>query len=150
MQVMETERQTQGVMVVAVAVLLKMVCMQNKLHVVSDVYTIFDAPFNPGHRHANRRGPPRGPKETEISANMPDGKNSKRSSASHGAHEVRLLCNFLFNHGWLQSSMILFYPFSSKSNTVNAMCRDKYGFRSQVQARDFVTVCYATLVYSLS
>ena len=41
MQVMETERQTQGVMVVAVAVLLKMVCMQNKLHVVSiSVYTV--------------------------------------------------------------------------------------------------------------
>ena len=36
---------------------------------------------------------------------------------------------------------------------MNAMCRDKYGFRSQVQAREFVhwlTVCCATLVYSLS
>ena len=41
MQVMETERQTQEVMVVAVAVLLKMVCIQNKLHVVSiSVYTV--------------------------------------------------------------------------------------------------------------
>jgi hypothetical protein len=42
MQVMETERQTQGVMVVAVVVLLKMVCLQNKLHIVSrSVYTKF-------------------------------------------------------------------------------------------------------------
>lgn len=41
MQVMETERQTQGVMVVAVAVLLKMVCMQNKLHISRSVYTQF-------------------------------------------------------------------------------------------------------------
>jgi len=52
-------------------------------------------PVENGHRHANRRGPPRGPKETEISANMPDGKNSKRSSASYGAHERQV---------WVQKS----------------------------------------------
>ncbi|CAN6275748.1 unnamed protein product [Urochloa humidicola] len=45
-----------------------------------------------GHRHPNRRGPPRGPKETEIS---PDGKNSKRGSASYGAHERQV---------WVQKS----------------------------------------------
>ena len=41
-----------------------------------------------GHRHANRRGPPRGLKETEISASTSDGKTSKRGTASYGAHEV--------------------------------------------------------------
>lgn len=51
---------------------------------------VHETPFNPGHRHANRRGPPRGSKETEISASATDGKNSKRGSASYGAHEVRL------------------------------------------------------------
>jgi regulator of nonsense transcripts 3 len=55
-----------------------------------------DSVFNPGHRHANRRGTPCDPKETKISASVPDGKNSKRGSASYGAHEVRLFCNFLF------------------------------------------------------
>ncbi|KAG0525891.1 hypothetical protein BDA96_06G096800 [Sorghum bicolor] len=52
-------------------------------------------PVENGHRHANRRGPPRGPKETEISASVPDGKNSKRGSASYGAHERQV---------WVQKS----------------------------------------------
>ena len=41
-----------------------------------------------GHRHANRRGPPRGLKEMEISASTSDGKPSKRASANYGAHEA--------------------------------------------------------------
>uniref|UniRef100_A0A0D9W5A4 UPF3 domain-containing protein n=1 Tax=Leersia perrieri TaxID=77586 RepID=A0A0D9W5A4_9ORYZ len=41
-----------------------------------------------GHRHANRRGPPRGLKEMEISASTSDGKPSKRASANYGAHEI--------------------------------------------------------------
>ncbi|GJN02872.1 hypothetical protein PR202_ga20261 [Eleusine coracana subsp. coracana] len=45
-------------------------------------------PVENGHRHANRRGPPRGLKETEISASTSDGKASKRANASYGAHEV--------------------------------------------------------------
>ena len=45
--------------------------------------------FNSGHRHANRRGPPRGLKETEISASTSDGKTSKRGTASYGANEVQ-------------------------------------------------------------
>jgi hypothetical protein len=61
-----------------------------------------DTVFNPGHRHANRRGPPRGPKETEISASVPDGKNSKRGSASYGAHEVRL-CEISYFPSWLRA-----------------------------------------------
>jgi regulator of nonsense transcripts 3 len=45
--------------------------------------------FNLGHRHANRRGPPRGLKETETSASVwSEGKTSKRCTASYGAHEV--------------------------------------------------------------
>ncbi|RCV33737.1 hypothetical protein SETIT_7G106300v2 [Setaria italica] len=52
-------------------------------------------PVENGHRHANRRGPPRGPKETETSASTPDGKNSKRGSASYGAHERQV---------WVQKS----------------------------------------------
>jgi regulator of nonsense transcripts 3 len=44
--------------------------------------------FNSGHRHAYRRGPPHGMKETEISASTSDGKTSKRGTASYGAHEV--------------------------------------------------------------
>lgn len=83
---------------VAVVVLLKMVCMQNKLHIVSRLVLciVLDALFNPGHRHTNRRGP-RGPKETEISASLSDAKNPKRGSASYGAHEVRLLFSFFFS-----------------------------------------------------
>jgi hypothetical protein len=41
-----------------------------------------------GNRHANRRGPPRGLKEMEISPITSDGKPSKRGPASYGAHEV--------------------------------------------------------------
>jgi len=52
-------------------------------------------PVENGHRHANRRGLPRGPKETEISASVPDAKNSKRGSASYGAHERQV---------WVQKS----------------------------------------------
>uniref|UniRef100_A0A804MFT9 UPF3 domain-containing protein n=1 Tax=Zea mays TaxID=4577 RepID=A0A804MFT9_MAIZE len=48
-----------------------------------------------GHRHANRRGTPCDPKETKISASVPDGKNSKRGSASYGAHERQV---------WVQKS----------------------------------------------
>ncbi|XP_062184012.1 regulator of nonsense transcripts UPF3-like isoform X3 [Phragmites australis] len=52
-------------------------------------------PVENGHRHANRRGPPRGPKETEISTSTPDGKNSKRGTANYGAHERQV---------WVQKS----------------------------------------------
>lgn len=53
-------------------------------------------PVENGHRHPNRRGgPPRGPKEMEISASAPDGKNSKRSTANYGAHEKQV---------WVQKS----------------------------------------------
>uniref|UniRef100_A0A0D3FW67 UPF3 domain-containing protein n=1 Tax=Oryza barthii TaxID=65489 RepID=A0A0D3FW67_9ORYZ len=45
-------------------------------------------PVENGHRHANRRGPPRGLKEMEISASTSDGKPSKRASANYGAHEI--------------------------------------------------------------
>lgn len=48
-----------------------------------------------GHRHANRRGPPRGLKEMEISASTSDGKPSKRASANYGAHERQV---------WVQKS----------------------------------------------
>jgi regulator of nonsense transcripts 3 len=48
-----------------------------------------------GHRHANRRGPPRGMKETEISASTSDGKTSKRGTASYSAHERQV---------WVQKS----------------------------------------------
>ncbi|KAL6885849.1 hypothetical protein ACP4OV_010110 [Aristida adscensionis] len=47
-------------------------------------------PVENGHRPANRRGPPRGPKEMEISASTSDGKTSKRSTASYGAHETSM------------------------------------------------------------
>jgi hypothetical protein len=70
-----------------------------KIRCVAFLDQFHDTVFNPGHRHANRRGLPRGPKETEISASVPDAKNSKRGSASYGAHEVRLFFNFLFA-GW--------------------------------------------------
>ena len=72
--------------------------MYAKIKCVPFLDQFHDTVFNPGHRHANRRGPPRAPKETEISASVSDGKNSKRGSASYGAHEVRLFCNFLFSH----------------------------------------------------
>jgi len=52
-------------------------------------------PVENGHRHANRRGTPCDPKETKISASVPDGKNSKRGSASYGAHERQV---------WVQKS----------------------------------------------
>ncbi|KAK3144708.1 hypothetical protein QOZ80_4AG0316760 [Eleusine coracana subsp. coracana] len=52
-------------------------------------------PVENGHRHANRRGPPRGLKETEISASTSDGKASKRANASYGAHERQV---------WVQKS----------------------------------------------
>ncbi|TVU00299.1 hypothetical protein EJB05_54287 [Eragrostis curvula] len=45
-------------------------------------------PVENGNRHATRRGPPRGLKETEISATTSDGKTSKRGPASYGAHEI--------------------------------------------------------------
>ncbi|KAL5215740.1 hypothetical protein ABZP36_007141 [Zizania latifolia] len=44
-------------------------------------------PVENGHRHANRRGPPRGSKEMEISTSTSDGKPPKRGSANYGAHE---------------------------------------------------------------
>ncbi|KAG8064587.1 hypothetical protein GUJ93_ZPchr0004g38939 [Zizania palustris] len=52
-------------------------------------------PVENGHRHANRRGPPRGPKEMEISNSVSDGKPSKRGSANYGAHERQV---------WVQKS----------------------------------------------
>ncbi|KAF0893180.1 hypothetical protein E2562_023203 [Oryza meyeriana var. granulata] len=52
-------------------------------------------PVENGHRHANRRGPPRGLKEMEISASTSDGKPSKRGSANYGAHERQV---------WVQKS----------------------------------------------
>uniref|UniRef100_A0A0E0KQY8 UPF3 domain-containing protein n=1 Tax=Oryza punctata TaxID=4537 RepID=A0A0E0KQY8_ORYPU len=52
-------------------------------------------PVENGHRHANRRGPPRGLKEMEISASTSDGKPSKRASANYGAHERQV---------WVQKS----------------------------------------------
>ncbi|XP_006652316.1 regulator of nonsense transcripts UPF3 isoform X2 [Oryza brachyantha] len=52
-------------------------------------------PVENGHKHANRRGPPRGLKEMEISASTSDGKPSKRGSANYGAHERQV---------WVQKS----------------------------------------------
>ncbi|KAL6650572.1 hypothetical protein ACP70R_009497 [Stipagrostis hirtigluma subsp. patula] len=52
-------------------------------------------PVENGHRPTNRRGPPRGPKEMEISASTSDGKTSKRGTASYGAHERQV---------WVQKS----------------------------------------------
>uniref|UniRef100_A0A0A9CTY8 Uncharacterized protein n=1 Tax=Arundo donax TaxID=35708 RepID=A0A0A9CTY8_ARUDO len=52
-------------------------------------------PVENGHRHANRRGGPRGLKETEISTSTCDGKTSKRGTASYGAHERQV---------WVQKS----------------------------------------------
>uniref|UniRef100_A0A804RI99 UPF3 domain-containing protein n=1 Tax=Zea mays TaxID=4577 RepID=A0A804RI99_MAIZE len=66
-----------------------------KIRCVAFLDQFHDTVFNPGHRHANRRGLPRGPKETEISASVPDAKNSKRGSASYGAHERQV---------WVQKS----------------------------------------------
>jgi hypothetical protein len=70
------------------------IVMTNKLNTVYLIslahgVTFF---FNSGHRHANRRGPPRGMKETEISASTSDGKTSKRGTASYSAHEVQWFC----------------------------------------------------------
>ncbi|KAM0886225.1 hypothetical protein ACQ4PT_029823 [Festuca glaucescens] len=48
-----------------------------------------------GNRHGNRRGPPRGLKETEISPITSDGKTPKRGPASYGAHERQV---------WVQKS----------------------------------------------
>uniref|UniRef100_A0ACD5UQW1 Uncharacterized protein n=1 Tax=Avena sativa TaxID=4498 RepID=A0ACD5UQW1_AVESA len=48
-----------------------------------------------GNRHANRRGPPRGLKEMEISPITSDGKPLKRGAASYGAHERQV---------WVQKS----------------------------------------------
>ncbi|KQJ82754.1 hypothetical protein BRADI_5g10820v3 [Brachypodium distachyon] len=52
-------------------------------------------PIENGNRHANRRGPPRGSKEMEVSAVTADGKPSKRGSASYGAQERQV---------WVQKS----------------------------------------------
>ncbi|XP_051217454.1 regulator of nonsense transcripts UPF3 isoform X1 [Lolium perenne] len=48
-----------------------------------------------GNRHGNRRGPPRGLKEMEISPITSDGKPPKRGPASYGAHERQV---------WVQKS----------------------------------------------
>ncbi|XP_062225714.1 regulator of nonsense transcripts UPF3-like isoform X2 [Phragmites australis] len=56
---------------------------------------VHGGPVENGHRHANRRGPPRGLKETEITTSTSDGKASKRGTASYGAHERQV---------WVQKS----------------------------------------------
>jgi hypothetical protein len=99
--------------------------------------------FNLGHRHANRRGPPRGLKETETSASTFDGKTSKRGTASYGAHEVVFL---VLTFMWL-TAKTWFKCFSSIPNIMNGTCRNKCGFKSQVRGREFCLpmVCYSIL-----